>query len=164
MKISIGIDPGGSSGGIAIIKVFDDGKEEVHLQAFNKLTEQELMQWIKFLIVPSIRKGEVSQSNIHCVIEKVHSMPAQGISSAFSFGENYGLIRGIIMSMYISFDFVTPQSWMKAFGMKKNKTESQTEWKKRLRQLAQSKYPNEKVTANTADALLIAHFCKISNL
>ena len=133
------------------------------MMPFSKMTEHDFMSWMRGIILYEIRQG-LSREFIHCVIEKVHSMPAQGVSSSFAFGENYGWIRGIIQSMFLSYTLITPQSWMKTYGMKKTKEESKTEWKNRLKQLAQSKYPNEKITANTADTLLIAHFCKISNL
>ena len=47
--------------------------------------------------------------------------------------------------------------------MKKDKDESKGEWKRRLREKAEMLYPKLKITANTADALLIAHVCKINS-
>ena len=41
-----------------------------------------------------------------------------------------------------------------------SKTESKTEWKNRLKGMAQQLYPDLKVTLATADALLIATYCK----
>ena len=43
------------------------------------------------------------------VLERVHSMPAQGIASAFSFGRTVGRIEGICAAY--SVELVTPQEW-----------------------------------------------------
>ncbi len=56
------------------------------------------------------------------VIEKVHSMPKQGVASMFKFGTNYGLLRGIVEGMGIPCVLVTPQTWKKVLnGTKKDK-------------------------------------------
>lgn len=46
-------------------------------------------------------------------MERVHSMPKQGISSTFSFGHGFGLLEGIIVAMEIPYQLVIPQTWMK---------------------------------------------------
>ncbi|AFY60102.1 holliday junction resolvasome, endonuclease subunit [Synechococcus sp. PCC 6312] len=47
------------------------------------------------------------------VIEKVHSMPGQGVSSTFKFGQGYGAILGIAAALSIPTELVTPQAWKK---------------------------------------------------
>ena len=47
------------------------------------------------------------------VIEKVHSMPGQGVSSTFSFGTGYGQLQGLLAGLGIPFELVTPQAWKK---------------------------------------------------
>ena len=47
------------------------------------------------------------------MIEKVHSMPKQGVSSVFTFGEGYGSFKGILAALAIPYSEVTPQSWQK---------------------------------------------------
>lgn len=44
-------------------------------------------------------------------IEKVGSMPKQGIVSAFTFGAGYGGIRGVLAGLGIPLELVTPQRW-----------------------------------------------------
>lgn len=46
-------------------------------------------------------------------VEKVHSMPAQGVSSSFKFGDGFGSVKGILTVLGIPFELVTPQKWMK---------------------------------------------------
>ena len=47
------------------------------------------------------------------VIEKVHAMPTQGVSSTFKFGEQFGFMQGVLTSLHIPFILVTPQAWKK---------------------------------------------------
>jgi crossover junction endodeoxyribonuclease RuvC len=47
------------------------------------------------------------------VIEKVGSMPGQGVSSTFTFGTGYGQLQGLLAGMGIPYELVTPQAWKK---------------------------------------------------
>lgn len=48
------------------------------------------------------------------VMEKVGSMPEQGIASAFSFGRGYGMWEGILAAFKIPYTLVHPVRWKKA--------------------------------------------------
>ncbi len=58
------------------------------------------------------------------VIERVHSMPHQGVSSSFNFGRSYGDVRGVVGAMEIPLHFVTPQKWKRHFGLSSDKEQS----------------------------------------
>jgi crossover junction endodeoxyribonuclease RuvC len=45
------------------------------------------------------------------VIEKVHAMPGQGVSSMFAFGQGYGAILGILAALGVRAELVPPQTW-----------------------------------------------------
>jgi crossover junction endodeoxyribonuclease RuvC len=47
------------------------------------------------------------------VIEKVGSMPGQGVASTFTFANGYGQIQGLLAGLGIPFELVTPQAWKK---------------------------------------------------
>lgn len=47
------------------------------------------------------------------VIERVHAMPSQGVTSVFSFGMGYGVVLGILAANTLPVEMVTPQSWKK---------------------------------------------------
>lgn len=47
------------------------------------------------------------------ILEKVHAMPKQGVSSMFSFGRNYGIWEAVLVSYDIPYQTLPPQSWMK---------------------------------------------------
>ncbi len=98
------------------------------------------------------------------VIEKVHSMPDQGVSSSFKFGMNYGFLRAMLIAHKIPFEEVNPRDWQKALGIpprqKKPTEESHVDFKNRLKARAQQLFPYQRVTLATCDALLIAEFCR----
>ena len=47
------------------------------------------------------------------IVEKVHSMPGQGVSSTFKFGKGYGLVLGILGALAVPIELTTPQAWKK---------------------------------------------------
>ena len=49
-----------------------------------------------------------------CVVEDVHSMPKQGVSSTFKFGMGCGIIHGVAGALRLPLTLVTPNKW-KAF-------------------------------------------------
>jgi len=88
-------------------------------------------------------------------LEQVSAMPGQGVSSMFGFGVSYGIVQGVLASLFIPVVFVTPQQWKKRAGLiGKDKDFART--------LAQRLYPmaelSRKKDIGRADALLIARF------
>lgn len=53
----------------------------------------------------------------HCYVEKVASMPKQGVASTFNFGHAAGLVEGVIAGAGIPLTLVTPQRWKKHAGL-----------------------------------------------
>jgi crossover junction endodeoxyribonuclease RuvC len=141
MTTFVGIDPG-VSGGIAVIHEYG-----VMLAKFSNKTEADIASLFRSL--------RVLQPCV-AMIEKVHAMPKQGVSSCFTFGRSYGFLRGMLTAHGIRFDEVTPQKWQKAMGCltKGDKNVS--------KQRAQQRYPGmaSKITHAVADALLIAAYAE----
>lgn len=54
-------------------------------------------------------------------IENVHSMPKQGVSSAFAFGKGFGAILGILTTLKIPYTLISPQQWKKELRVPKGK-------------------------------------------
>jgi len=141
-SVYAGIDPG-MSGGLVCI-----GPQLIVTPM--PPTERDIWDWFEAL--PPVRLA---------VIEKVHSMPRQGVASTFKFGCSYGGLRMALIASKIPFQEVTPQTWIKGLGIPgKKKTESGTQWKNRLKGKAQQFFPQVGVTLKTADALLIARYCQ----
>lgn len=143
----MGIDPG-TKGAIVVLK---ESGEVVDSIRFDKATDTEAAGFL-----------EEYASGIHmAVIEKVHSMPGQGVASTFKFGEAYGKVQGMLISMGIAYDFCTPRKWQKAVGIqKKDKYESGVDFKNRLKEASQRMFPDEKIVLANADAFLIAEYCR----
>lgn len=55
------------------------------------------------------------------LIEKVHAMPGQGVSSMFSFGRAAGIVEGVLAGLSVPFELIPPATWtksMRTFGGK----------------------------------------------
>lgn len=144
----VGVDPG-TCGGIAVLS---NGKL-VLAESFNRPLEEvwELFNWLSPLL-------EKDPGCVAAVIEKVHSMPGQGVSSTFKFGTAFGAQRFALVAAGIPYREVDPQKWMAYYDMKRKENETQAAWKNRLMALASRMY--SKVTRNTADAILIARYTR----
>ena len=58
------------------------------------------------------------------VIENVHSMPAQGVASSFTFGKATGAVQALAQIMATRVDLVTPQQWKGHFKLSSDKGHS----------------------------------------
>jgi hypothetical protein len=68
---------------------------------------------------------------------------------------NHGFVRGVLRANGYKVIQVGPKEWQKVHGLKREKGESKTSWKNRLKTLAVELFPHLKVTLLNADALLI---------
>ncbi len=146
----IGIDPGKSG---AICAIDSSGNAWVVVKTDKPYKEIYHELWYATCI-----KGEC-----FAAIELVHAMPGQGVASTFKFGESFGMLLGLLAVTDVEFEKVRPAVWCKEFGLKKGEEESNTDWKNRHKQLAQELFPDVDVTHATADALLIAEYCRRKN-
>lgn len=112
--IVIGIDPG-LKGGIALIDIHDvviaaDKLPTVPIKTGNK-TKQELDM---SAILMYINSYMLKYKPVLCVLEAVHAMPGQGVTSMFTFGMGYGMLRGILAALNLQVMLVSPVSWKAA--------------------------------------------------
>lgn len=106
-RIYIGIDPG-SKGGISIIK--NDKVEQLKIYDSYEISN---------ILSDVITTYGLNNYSIMCTLEKVHSMPRDGVKQAFKFGENYGFVKGTLMALHIPFQEVPPQTWKKEYSLLK---------------------------------------------
>ena len=140
----IGIDPG-KSGGIVCI----EGKEILA----KKCPDNAIDMAMTFAIM----LGDTPPQNVIVMMEKVWAMPMDGRVSIFTFGTNYGQWEGILATHEIKPEYVIPSKWMRHFECPKKL--KKTDRKRWLKDKAKELYPEiPRVTLNTADAILIAHY------
>lgn len=102
-RLYIGIDPG-KKGGIAAIQ---DG---ALLDCFvmptvgGEVSAASFAGWLKHELPADL-------DNVFVVMEKVGSMPNQGVKSMFTFGTGFGLILGVLAALDISHSLVPPKTW-----------------------------------------------------
>jgi crossover junction endodeoxyribonuclease RuvC len=148
--ICLGVDPGSSSGAIAVIR---NGHLQLH--GIGSLTERQIE---RIFYETFLDKG--LNAELFAVIERVHSRKGQGISSTFKFGMNYGFLRGCLVANRIPFESVLPKTWQKHYSMAKKKTETDPQWKRRLLGIAQNLYPGADIPLYAADAVLLAYYAR----
>lgn len=110
----VGIDPG-KSGGLAIIDT-DGGQPTVTALAFDPKYPKSYVETIQ----------ELSLCAAHCfvVVENVHAMPKQGVSSSFNFGRGFGWLIGLLDFGGLPYELVNPQKWKKEFSCTSDKNTS----------------------------------------
>jgi len=132
----LGIDPG-QSGGFALLSE-DLAVRAVHAYAHS--TPSEIVQIIDTKIIT------------RAFLEEVHAMPKQGVVSVWKFGQNFGWWLGVLTTLKIPFDKVTPMKWQTAMRCR-------TKGDKNISKArAQELFPGVKMTHAVADALLIAEY------
>lgn len=150
----IGIDPG-LSGAIALIS--STGK---YMEVYDVVTEVkgkgkiknqiEALETFKILTYMKLR----SSSKAKILIEKVSSMPGQGVASVFSLGDSYGSLRALSTCCYLPVETVLPAKWKKHFKLTSDKDKSL----KLARELFPEAPLSRKKDIDRAEALLIARY------
>jgi len=101
-----------------------------------------------------------------CVIEQVHTFPGQGISSTGKFMRNFGIWEGVIASLELPYELITPQRWRKIL----DSSVPQKPTKEDLRQYAIHRWPaaandlKRVKDHNRAEAILLAEYARMKVL
>lgn len=149
-RIAIGVDPG-KDGAMAILGLSDcpvvtpfaEGRYILHLHNIAKFVQDN------------------PKTKVLAAVEHVSAMPGQGVTSCFSFGQNFGWILGVLDSCWIPYELVRPQKWKKEFSCTSDKNTSIA--------VAKRLFPHvdlrrtERCTKDhdgKAEALLLAEFCR----
>jgi hypothetical protein len=108
--------------------------------------------------------GEIVQAidrqDIQGVIESVHSMPGQGVSSSFKFGVAFGMAIAIMERINCPWMLVTPHKWKKDMGLTSDKNESLA----MARELWPTAPLTRKMDNGRAEALLMAEWLRKGEL
>lgn len=137
-KIFIGVDPG-KTGGISIV---NEKRAEAYKMPPNEMDLFDLLSKL------------VEGKDTFAILEKVHSSPQMGVKSAFTFGQNKGMLLMVLTALKIPFEEVTPHTWQRNLkcltGGDKNVSKRK----------AQQLFPDIKITHAIADALLIGEYAR----
>lgn len=150
--IFIGVDPGAKGSLVAL-----RGDKVLLMSIFNKHEYRRIVSYCVELDVT------------YAVVEQVHAMPSQGVTSMFSFGENYGWIKGLLDAFGVPFVLVPPQTWKKKYGLIAPKGTDKKVIKRNSIERAKTLFPDISLRATPrckvdhdglAEGLLIADFCR----
>lgn len=90
------------------------------------------------------------------VVEAVHAMPKQGVSSSFKFGMSYGAALCLAQRFLEQWELVQPRVWKRDMGLTADKTDSLN--------MARQKWPEaplKRVKDNgRAEALLLSEWLR----
>lgn len=148
----LGIDPGKAGAiaiidGLSLLRVFD-----MPVTALKKGTTLDAHTLNGLLAEVLHDCGPVDLA----VIERVHSTPQMGVSSAFDFGRSFGVVEMALIARGIRLEYVTPQAWKKSLGLNGDKASSLA--------LARAKWPDaeewfrRKKDEGRAESALIAEY------
>jgi crossover junction endodeoxyribonuclease RuvC len=140
-RLFMGIDPG-QSGAYAVID--GAGKPVAECRGAESVCDRAGM------IADLLLEGEV----VLAALEKVHAMPRQGVSSTFKFGQSFGEAIGLLESMQIRYEFVTPAKWQGTLGCRSKGDKNIT------KHAAQRLFPGRRIVHANADAFLIAEYAR----
>ena len=152
----IGIDPG-INGAICLFK---DGKIvdvfEMPKMAVGKKNKSQVNASQIFNEIQKAVEGE-DKTKVIAVIEQVSAMPGQGVTGMFSFGQSFGVIKGVCAALKLPVILVRPVKWKKHFNLlNSEKDASRTKVIETYPYIASEL--SKKKDANKADAILIAKY------
>ena len=101
-------------------------------------------------------------------VENVHSIHLVSAKSNFVFGQNFGIIKGVVGTTMLGTDLVQPKAWQKACGITFKPKSAPAEKKRIVAATAQQLYPSAALHGprgglldGRSDALMIAHHIMI---
>jgi len=113
-NIILGVDPG-LSGGLAFYDPTTDGLTVLEMPVHRLERGGKLKREIDAIELARLvdAYGPVGQA----IVERVGSMPGQGVASSFAFGKSYGIVLGILAANFIPVELVPPTVWKRAMGI-----------------------------------------------
>lgn len=150
--LTVGVDPG-LSGAIAFLE--DDGQIAGVYDL--PVVRDAKLAWIHGGQLSSMIIDHKAFRRCTAMVERVNSMPQQGIASAFQFGVGFGSVLSVLQALGVAIEFVRPTEWKKSYGLGgDNKAKHQALHKARLL------YPDAELGLakhdGRAEALLIARY------
>lgn len=157
MKYILGIDPG-LTGAIALLDFEGNFCELAEIPTMIKGQGTGVVKrCINSVGLQNIISSYIAEyGDLIAYIENVNAMPGQGVSSVFSLGDTFGVIRSVLACLGIESYFIPPQTWKKYFKLPADKDVCRSYAIKVFPQAAI--YLNRKADHNKAEALLLAKY------
>jgi crossover junction endodeoxyribonuclease RuvC len=116
----LGVDPG-ADGALALLA--DDGSlvDARDMPTVEVASRGRVKQRVSPQAVAAIVR---EHAVLHAFVERVGSMPNQGVASSFTFGYAAGCIEGVLAGLGVPVTFVAPRTWKRAFKLSAEKGEA----------------------------------------
>jgi hypothetical protein len=111
--ITVGVDPG-LSGAIALVESDGTLVDAYDMPIVGGQVSAHLLAGLEPWNHPDQPFGTV-------VIEDVHAMPKQGVTSSFNFGRSKGVVEGVFAGAGRPIEYVAPATWKRALHLSKDK-------------------------------------------
>lgn len=149
-RVTLGVDPG-QSGGLAVVgvdQVIIDARRMPLLSVGGKkaVDAHELSRWLGLHAVDQ------------AVLEAVHAMPRQGVSSSFQFGRMFGAVEAVVGSLGVPIHYVSPSRWKGALRLSSDKRASLDAFRLRFGADAAAMYTPKLADEGVAEAALLAAY------
>ena len=109
-RVVLGIDPG-VNGAVAVLTEY--GSSVVDIPTFWVKKGKGRRQVYDLPAFRSLLATHDPTMVENVIVEDVHAMPGQGVTSMFSMGYGVGVIHGLLTALNLPFELVTPQRWKK---------------------------------------------------
>ncbi len=117
----LGIDPG-QSGGAAIVEFDTSGQPSLASYMRMPIIQEGKR---KLVDTRALTAGLLYPDQVTMVvIERVNSMPRQGVASSFTFGRHTGAVEGWALAMGKPVHWASPSTWKRALGLSSDKRAS----------------------------------------
>ena len=112
----VGIDPG-QSGAIVFLDASGVLAEIHDMPIYQDKKGKKLLNYYELIqtLTPRTTGRRIA------ILEQVHAMPKQGLSSTFRFGEQYGALQTALTGHAYELHYVTPAKWKQHFGLNREK-------------------------------------------
>ena len=157
-----GIDPGLSSGAMAIVEANSDGLFLIDATEIPTIGEDHR----KRIDVRKLSSWLAPLKPDHAIIERAQVMPqiadengfrrAQGASSGFKYGRAVGMIEAMVLMMGLPLSTVEPRRWKSHFNLKGGKENKDAARQLAIRMFGEERFKLKK-HHNIAEAALIAY-------
>lgn len=153
----MGIDPGCSSGALALIQGESllVWKMPRHAAELALLLEDVVDKHGKpRTVVEKVQAGIFGGRN------QTGERRQAGVKSTFSFGENFGAIQGVVSALRLPHELVKPQQWKGALGLRKTRKQTPSETKAQEHAAALRLFPEHRFPKYSAAAILLAEYAR----